>query len=92
MSTKGAEGARLIIGGAVVVTYPGLILSILIGLVIAFFTREAYKGGEISLRTTRIRRAESPATFQTVLILRALFGVFLVVVGVWGIFDAGRHG
>jgi hypothetical protein len=62
----------------------GLLVA-LIGFLLMFLTWQARGSGEIQLRTWRLRRAESPSTFQIVLILRGLFGVFLVAIAVWAV-------
>jgi hypothetical protein len=69
-----------------------IVLVFAVGAIIAYLTWQACGSGEISLRFGRLRRAESPSTFQIVLVLRALLGVLCVAAGVWGIFGAAPHG
>jgi hypothetical protein len=61
------------------------------GALLAHLTWQASGSGEISLRSDRLRRDESPSTFQIVLVLRALLSVLCVVCAIWGIFDAAPH-
>jgi hypothetical protein len=54
-----------------------------LGLAFVFLTWQARKSGEIQLRTSTLLRAESPSTFQIVLILRGLAGILLIAFAIW---------
>jgi len=67
-------------------------LCVLAGLAIGVLTWQASRSGEVSWQFGRLRRELSPGGFRIVLVARALLGLVLAAVGIWGIFGGGRPG